>query len=138
MGRCHYIANHQRSQQTVSGCLVIGKNNVSGILSAQGGIARKHCFQDMAVTHIGGDMGNTRLSQGPGQTDVAHDRTDDGVVSKPTVFLQVSGANRQDPVPGQNMAVFINRDYPVPVPVKSKSRGSSLVNHLPAKVAGVF
>ena len=80
-----------------------------------------HFFQDIAVT----DSRDFRLAahflQGFMETDITHDRTDDGILFESAFGLQFHGTKEHDLIAVHILALFVDSQAAVGVPVISNA-----------------
>ncbi len=101
------------------------------LFAAQTVVAGAQFLEDVPVAHGGGAERDAGLAHGDVQTEVAHDRGDQGVLRQGAGILHGQGEDRHDRVTVHHVAVRVDRETPVRVAVVGEAQIGAVLEHGP-------
>ena len=114
----HELENVERGDDAVPGGCVVEEDQVSGLFSAEVDLLFLHAFDDIAVSDRGDFHLDPRFFHGCDKPHVAHAGDRDGIGCQFTFRLVVEGAESDDAVSVDHIAVGIGEDDAVGVAVE--------------------
>src|SRR6202012_2789506 len=107
----------QSGEHAVAGGGVLGQDDVTGLLAAQGVLPGQHGLEHVPVADQGLHHGDTGVVHGQPETEIGHDRDHHGVPDQPVLLLQLGGQHGQDLVSVDHLAGGVHGQAAVGVPV---------------------
>ena len=114
----HHAQDLERAEDAVAGGDVVAENEVAGIFTAEGVIVLAHALDDAAVADGGGLDLDAVVLHGFDQAEIAHDGGDERVVAEFSLLFQADGAEAEDAVAADDLAVGVGEDDAVGVAVE--------------------
>jgi hypothetical protein len=116
----HHAQHLQRAEDAVAGGRVIGENQVAGIFPAEGVTVLADALDDVAVAHAGGFQFDAVFCLIASlQAEVAHHGGDQRVMLLEfPLLLEADGAEREDAVAADHLAVGIGEDDAVGIAIE--------------------
>lgn len=116
-------------QHTVTSVVVVADDHVAGLFPAQAVAVGPHFFRYVAVTDLGADILDTPALKSLGEAQIAHDGRHDRVLLQAAMVSQVRANHVHDVVAVDFIAVFVNRDAAVGIPVKGQAQLGTLLDN---------
>lgn len=107
------------ADDAVAGGGEIGEDEVAGVFAAEVVAAFAHALEDVSVADLGLFEGDAIGGEGVAQAEVAHDGGDEGVAAELALFFKGFGAEAEDAVAADNLAIAIDEDDAVGVAIET-------------------
>ena len=115
------VEDDQRGEEAVAGGGQMGKEDVAGLLAAEGGVVLLHHLQHVAVADGGAQHADAGALERGFQAHVGHGGGDDEVVGEHAAVFQVAGADQQDGVAVDDVAAGAGEHAAVGVAVEGEA-----------------
>ena len=114
-----------------------GVDDVTGLLAAQGETALKHLLQNVAVAHTRLDDADAVLAHRQDEPEIAHDGHDERVGAERAVGLHAHGEQSHDLVAVHEVALGVDGEAAVGVPVVSHTHVGTDGAHVVLELLGM-
>ncbi len=114
-----------------------GKQNVPGLLAAEGRLLFLHLFKDVAVAHGSAVHADAAALEGGLKAHVGHGGGDDQAAGEQAAGLQVAGGHQQDRVAVDDVAAGAGQHATVGVAVEGQAKMRAVGYHFAGDVLGV-
>ena len=119
----------QSRQHTVAAQAMGRREDVSGLLTAEGRTTGHHGGMNVLVSDGGAFQQTSAPLPGPLESKVGHHRGDQALLRQSLLFLQNRAPQKQDVITVHNTALAINGKHPVRITIKRKSHGRATLLH---------
>ena len=133
----HDAQHLQRAEDAVARGGIVGEDQVTGVLPAEGVASRAQGLDDVAVAHRGREDGDPGRAQGLMQSQVAHHRAGHRRSAQFPLLHQGQRAQRQDPVAGHARPGLVGEDHAIGVAVEGNPEVGALLADDPSGMVGM-
>ncbi len=126
----HRLHHFDGGQDAVTRSGVPQKNDMTGLLAAEGIVMCRHVLIDEAVTHLRLLVADTCRLQGLVQAEVGHHRGDNGVILELASLLHVAAADIHDLIAVHQLSLVVHRKAAVRITVIGKAQITALLQHV--------
>ena len=83
----HHLEQSQRREEAIAGYQIVEKDDMTGLLAAEGGAVLPESLENVPVANLGLDQRHADGVHSFAEPEVRHDRGDHGVVPQPAPFM---------------------------------------------------
>ena len=120
-----YVEDKERGEEAVAGGGAGGEEDVAGLFAAQRCSRTAHLFEDVFVADGGAEHADSGAGEGGFEAHVGHGGGDDEVMGELSAGLEVAGAEEEDGVAVEDVAVLVGEHGPVGVAVEGEADGGT-------------
>ena len=125
----HNFRNLETGEDALTGGGILGEDDMTGLLAAQTAAVLHHIFVNIFVTDFGFGIFDTQFVKCLVQTEVAHNRSDNGIHQQLATFLHIPAVDVKNMVSGDNIALFVHAQAAVSIAVVGKADIQSVIHH---------